>query len=121
MLNCGTEGKVLDLIKSMYSKVKSCVRSNSGLTDLSLYKRGLRQGCLLSPLLFALFLNDLNDIILLRYERITLWGTYLFALLYADDLILITESRKDLQSQMNGLGMYVDKIKMDINEKKTKV
>ena len=47
-------------IKSMYSKVKSCVRSNQGLTDLFLYKKELRQGCLLSPLLFALVLNDLN-------------------------------------------------------------
>ena len=40
---------------------------------------------------------------------------------YADDLILIAESREDLQSQINWLGMYVDKIKMDTNEKKTNV
>ena len=47
-----------DFIKFMCSKVKSCV---SGLTALFLYKRGLRQACLLSPLLSALFSNDSND------------------------------------------------------------
>ena len=55
LITCAIECKFLNLIKSLYSKVKSCVRSNSGLTDLFVYKRGLRQGCLLSALLFALF------------------------------------------------------------------
>ena len=53
-------GKFLRLIKSMYERVKSCVRSNYGLTEFFRYKKGVRQGCLLSPLLFALFLNDLE-------------------------------------------------------------
>ena len=64
LLNYGIEGKFLDLIISMYSKVKSCVRSHNGLTDLFLYKRGLRERCLLSPSRFALFLNDFNDFLL---------------------------------------------------------
>ena len=45
LINYGIEGKFLNLIKSMYSKVKSCFRSNNGLTNLFLYKRGLLQGC----------------------------------------------------------------------------
>ena len=44
-------------------------------------------GCLLSPILFALFLNDLNDFLLEKAEGITLWDTCLRAMLYADDLI----------------------------------
>ena len=42
-------------------------------------------------------------------------------MLYADDLILLVESRDDLQSQMDRLCIYIDEIKIDINEKKTKV
>ena len=57
LLKYGIEGKFMN-IKSMYAQVKSCVRAKSGLTDLFQYKRGVRQGSLLSPILFALFFND---------------------------------------------------------------
>ena len=63
----------------------------------------------------------MNDFLPKRAKEIRLWSTRLCTLFYADDLILIAESREDLQSQMDGLGMYVKKIWMDINEKKTKV
>ena len=113
LIRYGIKGKLLDLIKSMYEKVKSCVRSDDGLTKLFAYKRGLRQGCLLSPLLFALFLNDLNNFILDGAEGITLWDTSLCAMLYADDLILVAESSADLQAQMDLLGMYANNLKIE--------
>ena len=105
----------------MYAKVKSCVRSDNDLTKLFAYKRGLRQGCLLSPLLFALFLNDLNNFLLDGAEGITLWDTRLCAMLYADDIILGAESSADLQAQMDLLGIYANNLKMEISQKKTKV
>ena len=51
----------MKIIISMYEQVKSCVRARSGLTDFFQYSRSLRQGCLLSAVLFALFLNDLPE------------------------------------------------------------
>ena len=45
LLKYGIEGKFMNIIKSMYAQVKSCVRAKSGLTDLFQYKRGVRQGC----------------------------------------------------------------------------
>ena len=58
LIHYGIEGKFLTIIKYiMYSKVRSCVRSNKGLTELFLYQRGLRQGCPLSLLLFTLFIS----------------------------------------------------------------
>ena len=57
--NYGVGGKFLDLVKAMYAKVKPFVRSKNGLTNFSNYCRAVRQVCLLSPLLFSLYINDL--------------------------------------------------------------
>ena len=59
LIHYRVEGKFLNIIKSMYEKVKSCVRSKSAITNFFNYNRGVRQGCLLSPLLFSLYINDL--------------------------------------------------------------
>ena len=122
LLKYGIEGKFVNIIKSMYEQVKSCVRGKTGLTDLFQYKRGVRQGCLLSPILFALFLNDLQDNLFEGGSKgINLWDITICALLYADDLVLIAETEYDLKLQMDILGNYAHKYKMEINSKKTKV
>ena len=97
------------------------MRSNEGLTCFFQYKKGLRQGCLLSPLLFALFLNDLNDFLLNEASGITIWDIQICAMLYADDLIRLAESEKDQQKQMNSLRRFANSLRMEINQKKTKV
>ena len=94
------------------------MRSNEGLTYFFQYKKGLRQGCLLSPLLFALFLNDLNDFLLNEASGITIWDIQICAMLYADDLNLLAESEKDQQKQMNSPRRFANSLRMEINQKK---
>ncbi len=48
-------------IKAIYNDVSCCVRINGVKTDFFDVSTGLKQGCLLSPLLFNLFLNDLSQ------------------------------------------------------------
>ena len=43
----------------MYSEVKSSVVLNDRMTEWFDIEIGLRQGCVLSPLLFLIFINDL--------------------------------------------------------------
>ena len=50
----GVSGKLFKTIKSLYSSVTSCVRVNNMHTDWFDVKCGLRQGCILSPILFNL-------------------------------------------------------------------
>ena len=92
-------------IRSMYSKVKSCLKSNNGLTKLFPYTGGLRhQGCLLSPILFAMFLNDLNEFLLENASGVRIWDEQICSMLYANDLILVAKSENDLRIQINQLG-----------------
>ena len=60
LLNSGVNGKVLRVIRDMYAKAKSCVKTRHGLSQFFVSNVGLRQGENLSPVLSSLFLNDLK-------------------------------------------------------------
>ena len=76
----------------MHEKVKSCVRSKDGLTNFLNYNRGVRQGCLVSPLLFSLYINDLVECLENGGAHgVSLWDIILCAMLYAAGLILQAE------------------------------
>jgi len=48
----GIRGKLWRVLKNLYAKVESCVRLGKYCTDFFEILVGLRQGCLLSPMLF---------------------------------------------------------------------
>ena len=58
--NYNIDGKCLRIIQSIYNNIKSCVIVNNNKTDFFLSNIGVRQGENLSPLLFNLFLNDVE-------------------------------------------------------------
>ena len=60
LTDIGISGKMFQAVKSLYTSVKSCVRVNSYRTEWFDVNCGLRQGGVLSPLLFNLFINDIN-------------------------------------------------------------
>ena len=90
--------------------------------------RGLRQGENLSPILFSLFLNELeNYLIVKESECISLFDAdldlylKLYVLLYADDTVIFAKSENDLIST---LSLFVDYCKignLNINVEKTKI
>ena len=93
-------GKVYDIIKSMYSRSKCYIKLGAKRTGYFEYTRGVTQGCILSPLLFNLYLNELPNLIKdstsLTDPFILPKGTKLGTLLYADDLILLSKSKQGL-------------------------
>ena len=56
----GITGKLLNVIKSMYSKLNACVRLDSNYSDIFTYNVGLMQMESLSPLLYSLYVNDIE-------------------------------------------------------------
>jgi hypothetical protein len=84
--------------------------------------RGTRQGDILSPALFNLFVNDVVSAVTNANPTPALLdGCSVTALLYADDLILLSTSEKGLQLWLNSLCVYYSLWKMEINIKKSKV
>ena len=64
LFRTGVQGKMLRTLKSMYRTVQDCIRCGSENTEYFTCLQGLKQGCLVSPTLFSLFINELaHDII----------------------------------------------------------
>ena len=108
------------IITTLYGKVKSCARANDGPTSFFDCNRGVRQGCLLSQILFAMFLNNLNDSICSN-TGFSAWTKRFHTLMYADDLILLSETAEDLQFQLNKLNVFTAKVQMEVNVNKIKI
>ena len=74
LIKYGVRGKTLDVIKSMYANVGSRVKHNNTLSeDFSCYL-GVRQGESLSPFLFSMYLNDIEEHFILNgFEGIDLY------------------------------------------------
>jgi len=55
-------GNILNIIKSMYCAVKSRVKLGNKLSDAIEASLGVRQDESVSPFLFFMFLNDIEDV-----------------------------------------------------------
>ena len=82
---------------------------------------GVKQGCIISSILFNLFLNDLQESIALGSHGIDLDTIKLFVLLFADDLVLFAETVIELQRMINRLAVYCDMWHIKVHVLKTKV
>jgi hypothetical protein len=119
----GVHGWFLDGIKALYGKVPMAVKTPQGLTSAFESVMGVKQGCPLSPTLFGLYLDDLEDVMRARQDRFdlpSLSGALLLALLYADDLALVATSARGLQQQLDVLHDYARQWGLTVNVAKTK-
>ena len=67
LLKNNIDGNFLKVINHMYSQAKSCIISGSDKSEMFDCNIGVRQGENLSPILFALFLNDFEEFICGKY------------------------------------------------------
>ena len=61
LLKKGITGKIFDIVYNMYQNIKSCVASERKLSDFFVSNVGVRQGKNLSPLLFSIYVDDLEN------------------------------------------------------------
>lgn len=121
-------GKILRVIKNMYNDIKSCVMLKQQLSDTFICTKGVRQGENLSPLLFAFYVNDIEDNMLnsnCNYIDFNdaIVNTYLnlFILMYADDTVILCDSEDGMKRALLALENYCNAWKLQLNCNKTKI
>ena len=119
----GVHGRILDIIKSLYACDSAAVQSSQGISAIFRCLMGVKQGCPLSPTLFGLYVDRLEKHLLetADIDAPTLMGVMVPLLLYADDLILMSESASGLQKQLDALASFCEQRQLTVNLSETKV
>ena len=114
------DGKDLRLIKNLYWRQKAGVRVGEEVSMWQDIKRGVRQGCVLSPDLFNIY----SEVImrdLMELEGIKVGGRNVNNIRYADDTVLLADSAEKLESLVGELVRASDRHGLKLNTAKTKV
>ena len=121
----GLTGKLFRCLQSIYQNSKACVRVGmNDTTDYFSYHVGVKQGCILSPLLFSLFISKLDEELNcsnLRGTEILTNDLSIFTLMYADDCAIMDDSVIGLQRKIKVLDLFCEKWGLKVNTNKTKV
>ena len=95
----GIDSKMWRVVKNLYKEVGSCVRLGEEKTEWFELEVGLRQGCILSPILFSIFIDGLAEKVKkvggAKYGKLVL-----SLLLFADDIVLVAENARMLQKML---------------------
>ena len=130
LLQNNINGKFFRIVYNLYDGIKSCVTLNGESSPFFACDCGVRQGENLSPVMFSLYLNDLETFLIhkglsgvtldISDDEVMIY-IKLFSLLYADDTALMANSPTGLQNCLDAFSVYCDQWKLNVNVAKTKV
>src|SRR4051794_27235422 len=113
---------MFDTIVSMYRGTSGCVRVGGECSGSFEMQTGVRQGSVLSPLLFNLFMEGLADRLRAAGVGVRLGTAYLLScLLFADDVALVAESVSDLSRLIVTAQAWVSDVGSSVNISKSGV
>jgi hypothetical protein len=133
--------KIIRLLKNLHDGTVSCVRMYGQESECFETRTGVRQGCIIAPLLFNVFLDCIVRIALERMPGDS--GVFVYykidghlvrmpkdrlrecaripLLLYADDIVLFATSFDDLKRMLHALETVARSFGMTISAEKTKI
>ena len=130
LIKNGVNGLFFRIIYSLYQNIKSCIVFSGSQSSFFQSYCGVRQDKNLSPALFSLFLNDLEDYLNAHHckgisvdytdENISVYLKILI-LLYADDTVIFGTEPHSFQDNLNIFYEYRQLWKLNINYNKTKI
>ena len=82
---------------------------------------GVREGCVESPILFNFFINDLIDVLRADGCQGVRYAASLLAALFADDIVLLSDEKEDMQRALNTLHRFCSLWRLQVNMSKTKL
>ena len=113
----GIPGHLICLLRNLYAGQEATVRTGHGTTDWFQIRKGVCQGCILSPCLFNLHAEYImrNAGLEEAEAEIKIAGRNINKLGYADDTIVMAEREEELKSLLMKVKEETEKIGLKLN------
>lgn len=123
LLELGISAKLIRIIKNLYDRSVIAIEIDKTLTESVSLNTGVLQGETLSPLLFILFIADLEDFLARKnIKGVSINGNLdIRSLQFADDLVLFADTAVQAQNVLHALHDYTKEKQLVVNTNKTKV
>lgn len=116
------DSRDIRIISNLYWNQTARIRVDESLSEEVRICRGVRQGCVLSPLLFNVYSEAIFEEALAEESAgVIINGEIINNLRYADDTVIISDNLNDLQHLIERVNISCQKYGLDMNLKKTKV
>lgn len=118
LFTMGISYKLVRFLEGIYKDTKSAVWTGDDMSEYFETKAGVKQGCLMSPLLFALYINDLSDYL---EGGLFIENLNIRLLLYADDIVILADEVDVLSKMILNLEKYCNLWNLEVNLSKSEV
>ena len=118
LLSLNIKSHDIKLLANLYWNQQAAVRHNEEVSGSMNIKQGIRQGCVASPHLFALY----TEMIMRNIEGnegFRVVGTVINNLRYADDKVIIAETEEELQQLINTVVRVSENKGLNLNGSKS--
>lgn len=107
LLEVGVRGRMWRVLRTLYAQCEVAVRVGSVVDDWYEEFVGVREGCVVSPLLFAIYINGLPALL----EEgggggVEMGGRRVRILMFADDVVLLSDTAAGLQRSFEMAGWF---------------
>ena len=112
--------KAFDSIRNLYNGDKTFIKINDKISQGIEVGKGVRQGCIMSPLLFNIFMADLPEKLSKKDSVSSEDKQKVNCLIWADDILLLSETETGMNHMLKDLDVYCKTNGLTINFDKTK-
>jgi len=111
----GINNQLIGRIKKIYGETEVVVRTREGYTEEFKTRKGVRQGCVMSPILFNVYMADLDNKMRRRdIGGVGIKGNRIWSLAYADDIALIANNREAMLDMMHTFKSFLKEKKLEL-------
>jgi hypothetical protein len=123
LFRIGVSGRLIKTLQALYQETRTRIKSRGEYTKEVKATVGVLEGDPMSALAFIMYISDME----IEFRNAKLRGidvdhkTDIIMLMYADDLVILADSKVDLTRKIQALYNYCEKNELTVNVQKTKV